>query len=476
MLHNRRTKIVATISSLACDVDFLRTLHEAGMDIARLNSAHMSIEEAARVVANIREVSDQIAILIDTKGPEVRTSEMAQPLEVKTGDRVQIGVTPRQQANYFCVNYPHFVSDIKVGQMVLIDDGATAMQVVSKNFDMLDCEIKNSGTIKNHKSVNAPGSHLTMPALTKKDRQFIDFAIEQNLDFIAHSFVRSYDDVMAVQSILDTSNSPIRIIAKIENQQGLNNLDEILQVAYGAMVARGDLGVEIPIEEVPEAQKRIIYECMRRRKVVITATQMLQSMIDSPRPTRAEVSDVANAVLDGTDAVMLSGETSAGNYPVEAVTMMAKIVKETEKIPRAHFTRVTDPLPAVNPIRGFLIRSAIKACEELPIEAIVSNTLSGYSPIMAASFRPMVPILATSCHPHVVRQLAMSYGVQARPCEYIQDPHQLMIESLNRLLRDGLLRPDSLIVYLGQLQSNDQSGSNWSAITTPAALLDGTMK
>lgn len=281
----RLTKIVATISSLNCSVDFIKSLYEAGMNVARLNTAHLSHDDAKVVVDNIRSVSDKIGILLDTKGPEIRTSPARETLRVTYGDTVRINCEPGREScdDIICVTYRNFVRDVPVGSSVLIDDGHVALAVLEKDEQYLYCLAENDGVILERKSINIPAVHVTLPALSEKDMGFIRFAAENNLDFIAHSFVRNKEDVMAVQEILDETNSPIKIIAKIENHEGVDNLGEILDYVYGVMIARGDLAVEIPTEQIPLIQKAIINECIERRRPVIVATQMLHSMIESPR-------------------------------------------------------------------------------------------------------------------------------------------------------------------------------------------------
>ena len=333
----KQTKIVATISDRNCGAEFVSAMIERGVDVFRLNTAHQSPEDSLKVINNIRAVSDFTGILIDTKGPEIRTVEMSESIEVRTGDKVVFGnagcshIGKMKGQKIIPVSYDNLVDDVPVGSLILIDDGETAFRVTEKQDSCLYAEAENDGIIKNRKSVNIPGVHLNLPALTDKDRAYIRFATENGIDFIAHSFVRNAADVREINEILEECSSSIKVIAKIENREGVDNIKEILDVCHGIMVARGDLGIEIPAESVPAIQKKLIRLCVKRAKPVITATQMLQSMIDNPRPTRAEVSDIANAVLDGTAALMLSGETAYGRYPLESVSTMAKIAQAAEE-------------------------------------------------------------------------------------------------------------------------------------------------
>jgi len=299
-MKRKQTKIVATISDLKCDVDFITELYENGMNVVRLNTAHQTQDDTLRVIENVRKVSDKIALLLDTKGPEVRTSDIDNPIDVLEGDEIYITSDKIDNVKLFNVNYDGFVNDVSIGQVILIDDGETGLKVVKKTESALICKVQNDSVIKNKKSVNVPDASIQLPSLTQKDIDYIKFAAENNLDFIAHSFVRNKQDVIDVQLILDKYNSNAKIIAKIENREGIDNAEEILDHAYGIMIARGDLGIEILAEEVPVVQKKLIDMCIRRAQPVITATQMLHTMIKNPRPTRAEVSDVANAVFDGT--------------------------------------------------------------------------------------------------------------------------------------------------------------------------------
>src|SRR6056297_2422792 len=317
----KKTKIVATISDLNCEVDFIRSLFEAGMNVVRLNTAHQSPEETLTIVKNVRAVSNKIALLLDTKGPEIRTTDIKQPIAVEKHQEVRIynADSKKEGDSAFNVSYNHFIEEMDVGKIILVDDGYLELHVTKKYKDYLVCKASHQGVIKNKKSINVPESAFNLPSLSEKDRLYVQFAIEHDIDFIAHSFVRNKRDLMDIQEIIDANNSNVKIIAKIENQQGVDNIDEILDIAYGIMVARGDLAIEIPFERIPSVQNFLIKKGIRRRKPVIIATQMLHSMIKEPRPTRAEVNDIANAVWGKTDALMLSGETAFGDFPLESV-------------------------------------------------------------------------------------------------------------------------------------------------------------
>lgn len=444
---SKNTKIVATISNLNCSAPFIRGLHEAGMDVVRLNTAHMSHADALEVITNTRKVSEKIGILLDTKGPEIRTCDAGEPLAVKYGDTVRIQGAPGQPSHDDIISVSHkdFVKDVPVGSSILIDDGYIALAVVAKDEAFLHCVVENDGVIRPRKSVNIPAVHVKLPALSEKDKEFIRFAADNDLDFIAHSFVRNKEDVMAVQDILDEKKSSIKIIAKIENFEGVENIDEILECAYGVMIARGDLAVEIPTEQIPLIQKKIIRKCIEKRRPVIVATQMLHSMIDSPRPTRAEVSDVANACLDRADALMLSGETASGKYPEVAVRTMTKIIREVE----AKNSQYIDvPYSDQHKITAYLAKAAVKAALRLNTKAIVADSVTGKSILALAAYRGNNPIYAQIYNRQVMRQLSLSYGVYADYTLKDITSNEQLSKSICRLIGDRHFDDEDLIIVL----------------------------
>ena len=443
----KKTKIVATISSLNCSTEFIQHLFDAGMNIVRLNTAHMSHEDALLVTKNTRAVSETIGILLDTKGPEIRTCDSIEEISVKCGDRIRIMGSSSEQSkdDVICVSHDDFVQDVPVGSSILIDDGDIALAVEAKDDKYLHCSVENDGTIKRHKSINIPSVHVKLPALSDKDIAFIRFAVDNNLDFIAHSFVRNKDDVIAVQRILDEKKSSIKIISKIENYDGVQNLDEILDHSYGVMIARGDLAVEIPTEQIPLIQKKIIRTCIERRRPVIVATQMLHSMIDSPRPTRAEVSDVANACLDHADALMLSGETASGRYPEMAVRIMSKIINEVES-KHSPFTNVS--YTHENKITAYLAKAAVKAALRLDTKAIVADSLTGKSILALAAYRPSNVIYAQIYDRRVMRQLSLSYGVYAHYTMMDITSTDPLGMSICQLIGNNQFKDEDLIIIL----------------------------
>lgn len=333
----KKTKIICTLGP-ATDVEsVLMTMIQSGMDIARLNFSHGTKEDHHRRISMVRRAGEKlgipVGILLDTKGPEIRTGKMENG-SVTLVENSLVRVTTDERvgtAECFSVSYRPLPGEVREGTLLLIDDGILRLQVVEIGTDDFLCRVLNGGELKSNKGVNVPGVKVNLPAITRRDEEDIRFGLEEGVDFIAASFVRSREAIERIRTICDSAGKNIFIIAKIENEEGIENIDEIIDAADGIMIARGDLGVEIPAEEVPYLQKKIIEKCNFKMKPVITATQMLDSMMRNPRPTRAEAADVANAIYDGTDAVMLSGESAAGKFPVESVNMMAKIAKETEQ-------------------------------------------------------------------------------------------------------------------------------------------------
>ena len=415
MINNtKRTKIVCTLGPASEKEEVLRELIKSGLNVCRMNFSHGSHEEHKGRMDLVKKIREELgqptAILLDTKGPEIRTGQFDMPeVLLEEGQTFTITMKDVMGDKERCtVSYKGLANDVKAGDTILIDDGLVGLTVKEVNGDDIVCEVQNSGIVKNHKGVNVPGVKVNLPAITEKDRSDIEFGIEQGIDFIAASFVRKVSDVLAIREILEENNAThIKIISKIENQEGVDNLDEIIEVSDGIMVARGDLGVEIPTEEIPVVQKLMIKKCNEAGKPVITATQMLDSMIRNPRPTRAEVTDVANAIYDGTDAIMLSGETAAGKYPVEAVKTMATIAKRAEETMRNRRTKINKSKNVTDAISYATCTTAM----DLDARAILSSTASGHTARMVSKFRPDCPIIATTTNEGVRRQLSLTWGV-----------------------------------------------------------------
>jgi pyruvate kinase len=413
----RKTKIVCTIGPASEDLETLRQLAHAGMNVARMNFSHGSHEEHGRRIERIRQVEQEtgktIALLLDTKGPEIRTGDLKEgEVELKEGENITLTTEPvLGDASKVSITYKGLPQDVHPGSTILVDDGLISLRVEEVEGTEIRCIIENGGPLKNKKGVNVPGVSINLPGITEKDAEDIRFGIEQGVDFIAASFVRKPEDVLEIRKILEEYDADIDIVAKIENQEGLDNLDAILEVADGLMVARGDLGVEIPAEEVPVVQKEMIRKCNHLGKPVITATQMLDSMQRNPRPTRAEASDVANAIFDGTDAVMLSGETASGKYPVEAVTTMARIAARTEGSLR-YQDIFKERIRSVDvSIADSISQSVVHTAGQLKSSAIITSTETGRTAQMVSKYRPQVPIIAVTRHPKVMRKLSLLWGV-----------------------------------------------------------------
>lgn len=446
----KQTKIVCSISDLRCDTDFIRKLYFAGMNVVRMNTAHATPDGIRNIISNVREVSPHIGILIDTKGPEVRTTGVEKPIHYKIGDRVKIFGRPEMETTHDIVNvnYSDFAIDVHQGDHILFDDGTLDMLVEDIVGPTIIAKVLNEGDLGAHKSVNVPGEHIDLPALTEKDKHNIELAIDEDIDFIAHSFVRSAADVKAVQKILDEHHSDIKIISKIENQEGVDNIDEIIDASYGIMVARGDLGIEVPYEKIPGIQRMIIRKCVQKKKPVIVATQMLHTMINNPRPTRAEVTDIANAIYSNTDALMLSGETASGKYPIEAVKTMSAIAEQAEK-DRLNFGHQDEvPLNENCTQKEYLAHTAIESTRLLGVQGIITDSETGETARNLAAFRGPKPILAICYREKTQRWLNLSYGVipvyqkEHAPADY------MFTAALRMLRQKGYIDLDDKIAYL----------------------------
>jgi pyruvate kinase len=470
-MNNKRTKIVATLSDKKCEVSFIRELYEAGMDVVRINSAHLDIDGAKRIVDNVREVSDKIPIIIDTKGPEIRTTECEIPIEVKKDFLFNLrgDTDKRSYDNNIYVNLSTFANDVPPGSSVMIDDGEIELRALKKEGDALVCLAINDGVIGSRKSVNIPSVKLHLPSLKDKDRAFIKFAAENDVDFIAHSFVRSKQDALDVQAEIDKHKSQLKIIAKIENQEGVENIAEILESVYGIMVARGDLAIEIPYEKIPSIQRMIISRCIYCRKPVIVATQMLYSMMTNPRPSRAEVSDIASAIYSQTDALMLSGETATGKYPVEAVKTMTRVALEVENnkekvlnTPFAHFT---------GEISSYLAKVAVETSLRIAAKGIIADTRGGRTIRDMASYRGYNLILAQCYSTRTMRELALSYGVYTSFQESRKSVDQFIHIALKNLAPSYGLKGDDIVVVLAGNFSG-KSGFSFIEVGTVQYLMD----
>lgn len=455
----RKTKIVCTIGPASESMDTLKKLIANGMDVARLNFSHGNYEEHKQRIQNIREAAKQmnktVSILLDTQGPEIRTKTFKGGEAVlNRGSFVSISMKEIEgTAERFSVTYEGLIDDVDVGTSISLDDGLIELEVVEVDHEREEVKTKviNSGVIKNKKGVNIPNVHVNLPSLTEKDKEDIKFGIEQDVDFIAASFVRAHTDVLTIKKMLEENNaSHIQIISKIENREGVDNFEKILEASYGIMIARGDLGVEIPPEEVPLVQKKLIHQCNLVGKPVITATQMLDSMQWDPRPTRAEASDVANAILDGTDAIMLSGETAAGEFPVESVKMMNVIALKTETA-LDHELLLKNRTKSVSmTITDAISQSVTHTAANLEVSAIITPTQSGHSARMISKYRPKAPIIAVTFSKKVYRRLSLVWGVYPVFSEEVHTTDELLDTAVNKGLETKLFsRGNKVIITAG---------------------------
>lgn len=464
----KKTKIVCTIGPASESVDYLVKMINAGMNVARLNFSHGDFEEHGQRIKNIREASKitgkMVGILLDTKGPEIRTHNMKDGIvEFAKDDVVRVAMNEIEGTKErFSVSYPNLINDVEPGAHILLDDGLVDLLVtdIDKENQEIVTAVQNSGILKNKKGVNVPGVSVNLPGITDKDAADIRFGLSQDVDFIAASFVRRPSDVLEITQILEEENmTHVQIIPKIENQEGVDNIDEILKVSDGLMVARGDLGVEIPTEEVPVVQKQLISKCNRLGKPVITATQMLDSMQSNPRPTRAEASDVANAIFDGTDAIMLSGETAAGDYPVEAVETMARIAVRTEEalVNQDSFALKaydqTDMTEAIGQSVGHTARN-------LNIDTIVAATESGHTARMISKYRPKSTIVAVTFSERAMRGLALSWGVYPLVSKKPESTDDMFNLATNIAQDKGYAKEGDLIIITAGVPVGERGTTN----------------
>ncbi len=451
----KKTKIVCTIGPKTESVEKLTELVNAGMNVMRLNFSHGDFAEHSVRINNIREVSDKlnqrVAVLLDTKGPEIRTIKLAGGNDVTltagqeftfTTDTTVVG-----DATTVAVTYAGFANDLSEGAIILVDDGLIEMEVLSTTDTEVKCKVLNTGALGENKGVNLPNISVGLPALSEKDKADLAFGCQQEVDFVAASFIRKAEDVKEIRQVLfDNGGENIQIISKIENQEGVDNFDAILAESDGIMVARGDLGVEIPVEEVIMAQKMMIKKCNKAGKVVITATQMLDSMINNPRPTRAEAGDVANAILDGTDAVMLSGETAKGKYPVEAVEIMANICDRTD-------ASMSSELAATVESRGMRIteavcKGAVETTEKLNAPLIVVATKGGKSAKSVRKYFPQANILAITTNEKTAQQLCLTKGVKTCIVDQIDSTDEFYRKGKQLALKTGLAQQNDIVVMV----------------------------
>jgi len=447
----RKTKIICTIGPVSESPDSAKKLIEAGMDIARLNFSHGSREEHGKRMAVLREAAAELGknlgIMLDTMGPEIRTGAFQSGKAfLKEGEKVILTTEDVQgDSTLIPVSYKELPHSLQKGDQVLIADGAISLEVLETREKEIACRVLIGGILTDRKGVNIPGILLELPFLTKKDVQDINFGIKQGVDFIAASFVRRPEDVLLIKKILESNNADIDIIAKIENAEGVQNLDNIIKVADGVMIARGDLGVEIPVEEVPLIQKSIITKCNRAGKPVITATQMLESMINNPRPTRAEASDVANAIIDNSDAIMLSGETASGKYPVEAVQVMARIAERVEDAQSCRRSRQSPDSPLYT-MTDAIAHATCTIAADLQAAAIITATKSGFTARMVSKYRPQAPIIAACSSEDICKKMSLVWGVQTVIGYTKNSTDGIIQDAIEQSLKEGLIKNGDLVV------------------------------
>ncbi len=454
MFMLKKTKIICTMGPACDNEETLKALMLNGMNVARFNFSHGTHEEQKqrfeRLVKVRNELGLPIATLMDTKGPEIRLGVFQNGKEELKDGETFILTTEEMEgtADKATITYKELKNDIQKGSTILINDGLIELAVEDITDTDIICKVIHGGTVSNRKGINVPGVELSMPYLSEVDTRDILFAIEQGFDFIAASFVRTAEDVKAIQALLDSKGSYMKIIAKIENRQGVENLDEILAVANGIMVARGDMGVEIPFEEVPHIQKDMIRKANLAKKHVITATQMLESMILNPRPTRAEVTDVANAVYEGTTAIMLSGETAVGKYPVEAVATMSRIAREAEK--NTDYARFLSmhKLDATDDLSSAIAYAACTTAIEINAAAIITVTISGSTCKKVASLKPPVPLLGGSMHDDVCRKMSLMWGVQSMHIDKKETEEELFAEAIRVSKQVGYIKTGDRVVIV----------------------------
>lgn len=462
----RKTKIICTIGPACESEEKMRELIKAGMNVARFNFSHGTHEEHkvkfGRIIKVSGELGMPVATLLDTKGPEIRLRDFKGGKVQLTAGQEFILTTEEIDGDEkrASITYKNLKNDVQAGSVVLIDDGKIEMEVKEINGEDIICVVKNGGAVSNHKGINVPGTELSMPYISDVDREDILFGIQMGFDFIAASFVRTKEDILEIRKILEENKSPIKIIAKIESLQGIRNLEGILSVSDGIMVARGDMGVELPLEEVPIIQKKMIKMAVASGKHVITATQMLESMIQNPRPTRAETNDVANAIYDGSTAIMLSGESAAGKYPVEAVETMARIAERTEEVIDYNGRMLRKTPRNLEDVTTAISYATCTTAMHLNAEAIITVTMSGFTAGMVSRYKPNCQIIACSVNPRVCRQMALLWGVTPILMEKEDNTKDLFDEAIHLAKKQELIHNGNTVVLTAGVPLGESGKTN----------------
>ena len=445
----RRTKIICTIGPATASFDGLKALFEAGMNVVRINMSHSDHANAAKIINWIktlnRQVDYPVPILLDTQGPEIRTGVLENPMELSPGDVVTLSVRDGDliEQRSIHVNYTELVDVVEVGRIITVDNGLMNFKVLQKKDHQLTCEVIDGGTLGSRKHVNLPGVRVNLPAITAKDREDITFGMENDVDFIALSFVRSPDDVEELKQFLGSKRQSTKIVAKIEDQEGVNNIHQIVAAADGVMVARGDLGIETDIADLPNVQRRIVHACARQGKRCIVATHLLESMIDNPIPTRAEVTDVANAIYEGVDAVMLSGETSVGQYPTRCVEQLSNIANRTERFPGLGYEKALE----IDGDKQHVAVHAVALAEAVEAAGIIVITRRGITADYVTAARPQhVPIFAFTNDSQTRRRLAMNRSVYAHRIAFSSDPEKTLQRAFEVLKKEGVALDAKLVL------------------------------
>ncbi|HKM40198.1 MAG TPA: pyruvate kinase [bacterium] len=473
----RRTKIVCTIGPASSTIDLVKQLLMEGMDVARLNFSHGDHATHKQHLNTLKAAAEQLgrplAIMLDTKGPEIRLGTFADgQVALEEGDIFTFTTYPiTGDKTRVQVQYQQLPQDVHCGQIILLDDGTISMEILEVTDTEVRCQVLNAGILRDRKKLNLPGCSLSLPALSDQDMADIAFGIKCGIDFIAASYIRNADNILEIRKLLEQFNADTPIIAKIESGEGIKNIDAILKLADGVMVARGDLGVEIPAEEVPLLQKMIIKKANRLGKPVITATQMLESMISSPQPTRAEASDVANAILDGSDAVMLSAETATGRYPLEAVSYMARIAKRTEMALLEGQNHRSQPLNQGVSVTDAISYATYTAARALEAAAILVSTSSGHTARMVAKNRPVAPIIAATSSEYVQRQLLLVWGVYPILIKATANTDQMIETVIQGALDHGYIQSGDLVIITAGVPAGVPGSTNLIKIQTVGSII-----
>jgi len=450
----RKTKIIATIGPATWDADMIEKLVAAGMDIARINMSHATAEQARATCERVRAASEKlgrrVGVMMDLQGRAIRTGELPVALDLKPGQTIALTVRGEvsEEKHSVDVNYDDLVDDIKVGDIVQVDNGAIQLKVLEKKRNQLKCEVLTQGTLGSRRHINLPGVRVNLPALTEKDIQDVELGIQIGVDFIAMSFCREAEDVVKLKAILDYRKTHQKVIAKLEDQEGVKNLHSIIGEADGIMVARGDLGIEVPYEELPIIQRKIVKSCVTRGKPVIVATHMLESMIENPSPTRAEITDVSNAVFEQADAIMLSGETSVGKYPIKCVEIMNRIACRIERSGGANYSE----LAKMDSLGAKMVKSANVMAKEVSADALMVFTRTGNMARNAAWLRPLhSPLYAFTDNPKLLSQLTLNWGIMPYPLVFNADPAKNFENAIEVLKKEGAVKAGNNVVAVTEV-------------------------